>query len=186
MDGGLLLTENFVTCTCANCAMFCISRRSARARCLRVPSPRPRARWLAPAPSADWDPSRKTAAAERSGGGATISLTLHLPEDAVLQIDRAPVGATLLEVLESDLADLSDVFKGGACGGLCNCSSAPPPPPGPTARRAQLPTHPEHRAPARTRPHTRPARLSPVQPAASRSTRRRARWWSEPRTSSIC
>ena len=71
-----------------------------------------------PAPSAAWDPGRSTP--RPPSGAPTIALTVHLPDDAVLQT-RVPVGATLLTALEG--ADLSDVWEGGACGGGCSCST---------------------------------------------------------------
>ncbi len=57
----------------------------------------------------------------RSSAAATISVTVHLPEDAVLNLPNAAVGSTMLEVLEA--ADLGDVWEGGACGGQCSCST---------------------------------------------------------------
>ena len=74
-------------------------------------------RWLSPpAPSAAWDPS--TASHKATGG--PITLTVKLPEDAVLTLS-AEVGQSIMESLEA--ADLSDVWPGGACGGACNCST---------------------------------------------------------------
>ena len=74
-------------------------------------------RLLTPAPAASWDPARKSKA---SIDAPTIGVTVHLPEDAVLEA-RAEVGATLLDALEA--SDLSDVWEGGACGGACSCST---------------------------------------------------------------
>jgi 2Fe-2S ferredoxin len=51
---------------------------------------------------------------------ATVEITVLLPEEAVLRT-QAVVGATLLEALGA--ADLSDVWEGGACGGMCACST---------------------------------------------------------------
>ena len=69
-----------------------------------------------PAPSASWDPSRSRTDKDTTAT-ATVELTVRLPEDAVLST-RARVGLPILDALE--MADLSDVWPGGACGGACN------------------------------------------------------------------
>lgn len=71
-----------------------------------------------PAPSKAWDPAARRAVAPKAAH--TVTLTIHLPEEAVLEV-QAPVGGTLLETLEA--ADLGDVWEGGACGGACQCST---------------------------------------------------------------
>jgi ferredoxin len=88
-------------------------------------------RHLSPAPSASWDPSRIRHSLDE--GAAAIRLTVRLPEDAVLET-TGQVGESLMGALEA--ADLSDVWPGGACGGMCACSTcrvvvlhAPQPPP---------------------------------------------------------
>ena len=75
---------------------------------------------LTPAPSVEWDPSRKRPAPLPATAN-DLTITLMLPEDAALEV-RAPVGSTLLDALEA--ADLSDVWDTrGACGGACSCST---------------------------------------------------------------
>ena len=76
-------------------------------------------RRLTPAPSKDWNPSNDWDSTPRPAS-ATVSIAVNLPEDAVLHT-QAAVGSTLMEALEA--ADLSDVWIGGACGGLCQCST---------------------------------------------------------------
>jgi len=75
---------------------------------------------LMPAPSASWDPSRKVLSASEVATRTTVGITVHLPEEQVLEI-QAPVDGTLMEALEA--ADLNDVWPGGACGGMCACST---------------------------------------------------------------
>ena len=81
-----------------------------------VRSVQPLRRWLTPAPSASWDPSR----VPNKVTAGSISLVIRLPEDAVMETSAHP-GQTLMEALEA--ADLSDVWPGGACGGACSCST---------------------------------------------------------------
>lgn len=76
-------------------------------------------RWLMPAPSAAWDPSKERPPAARSTE-ARVRVTVHLPEDAVHEV-RGAIGSTLLDTLLD--ADLNDVWQGGACGGACQCST---------------------------------------------------------------
>ena len=87
-----------------------------------LPVLRRHARALVPAPSKEWDPDRKPAhtGSVHAGADGSISVTINLPEDAVLHT-RARVGFSLMDALEA--SDLSDTWIGGACGGACNCST---------------------------------------------------------------
>ena len=89
--------------------------RLAQRPLLRVTS-----RFLTPAPSKSWDPGRTSHAPSVVATSETIAVTVHLPEEQVLEL-RAAVGGTLMDALEQ--ADLSDVWPGGACGGMCSCST---------------------------------------------------------------
>jgi ferredoxin len=100
--------------------MFLMAATVVRRKELLIPLSRLR-RALSPAPSASWDPSRKTlSSADIDLSTATVGVTVHLPEGTVLQI-KAPVNNTLMQALEA--ADLGDVWPGGACGGMCSCST---------------------------------------------------------------
>lgn len=101
-------------------SMFLMAATVVRRKELLIPLSRLR-RALSPAPSASWDPSRKTlSSADIDLSTATVGVTVHLPEGTVLQI-KAPVNNTLMQALEA--ADLGDVWPGGACGGMCSCST---------------------------------------------------------------
>jgi len=59
-------------------------------------------------------------ASSSSSKDTTITIITRLEDDTEYRL-QAHTGQTLLEAL--DASDLSDVWEGGQCGGLCQCST---------------------------------------------------------------